>query len=299
MSGSAVLPEAYMDGLSTDILIQEKRREIFEFLVTTDRYVLSAAEIADETVEHYTSKTVDNNDGVTCAERYAVIYRPPKPKDEAKTALEADVETPERWAVPVKAVTRWLDGINYSFPDPPSNELAAEIVDYLDPRIGDEESPDAIAALFASHLTRIVDTTVTDVTLEYLGNPHATDFAETHPTFAFLDEVEEEISGWEHKYDEYVVAVTIEVEDLSLTPTETDLLEMALDGLVATILTTIRYDWWSGSADHATAFSRHRAAVTERAEGDGDWRNTLELDVDVDEATDTVTVNSYQRRWEA
>jgi hypothetical protein len=298
MNGSNTLPEAYMDGLSADILLRDKRRAIFEFLVRTDKYVLSAAEIAAGTLNHYTSKTVDNNNGVSCAEKYAVIYRPPKPMDKAK-ASAADVETPERWAVPITAVTRWLDGINYSFPDPPSNELAAEIVDYLNRRIDVGEETDALAALFAAHCSRIVDTTVTDATIKYLGDPEATDFAAAYPTFPFLDQIEEEITGWEHKYDEYVLAVTIETEDLALTPTDEELLETALDGLVATVLTTVRYNWWANSAAHATAFSRHRAAVTERAEGSGDWRNTLELNVDVDEAANTVTINSYQRRWEA
>lgn len=299
MSESDTLPEAYMNSLSADILLHDKRRAIFEFLVQTNKYVLSASEIATGTLDHYTSKTVDNNDGVSCAEKYAVIYRPPKPMDKAKTSTDTEVETPERWAVPITAITRWLDGINYSFPDPPSNELAAEIVDYLDPRIDAEETTDPIAALFAAHCSRLVDTTVADATIEYLGDPEATEFAEAYPTFPFLDEIEEEITGWEDSYDEYVLAVTIEAEDLSVTPTDKQLLKTALDVVVATLLTTVRYEWWADSTDHKTAFSRHRWAVTEQVEGSGNWRNMLEIDIDVDEEANAVTINSYQRRWEA
>lgn len=299
MSKSAALPEAYMDGLWADVLDNDKRRAIFDFLVQTDKYALSAKEIADGTLDHYKSKTVDNNDGVSCAEKYAVIYRPPKPMDKPKASVDTELKTPERWAVPITAITRWLDGINYSFPDPPSNELAAEIVDYLDPRIDAEETTDPIAALFAAHFSRIVDTTVTDATIEYLGDPEVTEFAAAYPTFPFLDAIEEEITGWEHKYDEYALAVTIEAENLSLTSTDKQLLKTALDGVVATLLTTIRYEWWAESTDHKTAFSRHRAAVIERAERSDGWRNMLEIDIDIDEEANTVTINSYQRRWEA
>lgn len=299
MSGAGDLPEAYMNGLSADVLHHDKRRAIFEFVVQTDEYVLSASEIAAGTLDHYTSKNVDNNDGVRLAEKYAVIYRPPKPMDRAKASSDVEVETPERWAVPIRAVTRWLDGVNYSFPDPPSNELATEIVDYLDPRIDAEEATDALAALFAAHCSRITDTTVTDVAIEYLGDPDATEFAAAFPAFPFLDLVEEEVADWEHKYDEYILALTIEADDLSLTSTDERLLETALDGLVATVLTTVRHEWWDESTEHDRAFSRHRAKVTQRAVESGDWRNTLELDVDVDEEANTVTINSYQRRWEA
>jgi hypothetical protein len=298
MSKSAALPEAYMDGLWADVLDNDKRRAIFDFLVQTDKYALSAKEIADGTLDHYKSKTVDNNDGVSCAEKYAVIYRPPKPMDKPKASVDTELKTPERWAVPITAITRWLDGINYSFPDPPSNELAAEIVDYLDPRIDAEETTDPIAALFAAHCSRIVDTTVTDATIEYLGAPEATEFAAAYPAFPFLDDIEE-TTNWENKYDEYVLVVTIEAENLSLTLTDEDLLETALDGVVATLLTTVRYEWWAGSTDHKTAFRRQRKDVLERAECNGDFRNKLNIDIDIDEDANTVTIYSYQRRWEA
>jgi hypothetical protein len=294
-----------MDGIDEDIFLNEKRRVILDFLVETEQYVLSATDVAGGTLKHYDSQNVDKNGGISYAERYGVVYRPPKLGDGAKSdTAPPDAKAPERWIVPIKAMTGWLDQIHYSFPDPPTNEMASAIVSYIDARLDSDASVDPIGAIFAAYAVRFVSGEVDHVVIEHFGKPDVENAAETHAGFPFLEEIQAD-RGWEHKFDEYLIDITIEVDDLERLPTA-EQLEVTFDGLLATLLTTAMYDRWRDNyedddddADHRYAFSQQRAQVTESAEKEGSYMNSVEFDVDIDWDTTTVSISSYQRKWKS